>query len=136
MSGPNNSMMEDDANRWLVYAQDDLKTAQLLLERSEIAPWVSCFHAQQAAEKALKSLLVRHQRAFPKTHDLLTLKRLLPAGTNLNVTDSDLALLGAWAVEARYPGALPDATNLDARRACDAARAIVDAALRDDESFD
>ncbi len=38
--------------------------------------WPVSFHAQQAAEKALKGLLTRHQIEFEKTHNIGELLRL------------------------------------------------------------
>jgi HEPN domain-containing protein len=64
-----------------------------------------CFDAQQAAEKALKAILVQRQVAFPKTHalaDLLTL--VAKAGIELPADVADATLLTPYAVEARYPG--------------------------------
>ena len=43
--------------RWLRYAGDDLRTAEVLLEPGSV-PRISCFHAQQAAEKSLKAIFV------------------------------------------------------------------------------
>lgn len=40
------------SSRWFSYAYDDLKLAKLALK--EDIPHFACFHAQQAAEKALK----------------------------------------------------------------------------------
>jgi hypothetical protein len=48
----------------------------------------------------------------------------MPAGLD----NADLVELSAWAVEARYPGDLPDATAADARTAVAGARAILVAA--------
>ncbi len=55
------------AKRWLTKAVDDLEAARLVLDAADrIDPWVATFHAQQAAEKALKALLVRDQVSFPR----------------------------------------------------------------------
>jgi len=47
--------MKEEAKRWLTFAQEDLKVAELVLEES-IYNQV-CFHSQQAGEKALKALI-------------------------------------------------------------------------------
>ena len=43
--------------RWLRYAKDDLRTAEMLSEQGGV-PRISCFHAQQAAEKSIKAIFV------------------------------------------------------------------------------
>lgn len=44
-----------EAVRWMRAARDDMKTAEVLAQAQQYAH--SCFHAQQAAEKACKALL-------------------------------------------------------------------------------
>lgn len=80
--------------------------------------------AQQAAEKALKALLVFLQIEFPKTHDLDLLRTLLPSDLK-NDAVSDLAELTQWAVEARYPGDWPEAAVSDAQRAVATAQSVL-----------
>ncbi len=46
-------------------------TADILLE-------TLCYHAQQAAEKSIKAVLLSHSVAVPKTHNLKVLLELLP----------------------------------------------------------
>lgn len=119
--------IREEAHRWLSYARDDLQAAEVLLESREAAGRIACFHAQQAAEKALKSLLVLRSTPYEKTHDLVALHRLLPPGAEVGVDDAALAELSEWAVEPLYPGDAPTATREDARRAVVQARSIVDA---------
>src|SRR5262245_36549096 len=47
-----------DAARWLAKAEEDLAVARLLVQSDSPVRWAACFHSQQAAEKAIKSLLV------------------------------------------------------------------------------
>ena len=51
-------------------AEQDLNAAGSLLRSASGLQAVVAFHAQQAVEKYLKALLVRHQVYFPKTHDI------------------------------------------------------------------
>jgi len=120
-----------EALRWLSTEKEDLHGAAAMLERDDVAPRLACFLAQQAAEKALKARLIGHGIAFPRIHDLLALRALLPAYESAGLDDADLAELSAWAVEARYPGDLPEATSADARTAFADARAIIDTARGD-----
>ena len=62
---------------WVTKAAQDFAGAErLAAEGTEFRDLVA-FHAQQAVEKYLKALLVRHQIEFSKTHDIENLLRLL-----------------------------------------------------------
>jgi len=107
----------EESDRWLAFALDDLQSAQVLFDDGSVAPRQSCWLAQQAAEKALKAVLVESGLSFPKTHDLERLVSLI-GHDRLQVKDpSDFAELSAWSSEARYPGDWPDPTRVDAHRA-------------------
>jgi HEPN domain-containing protein len=64
-----------------------------------------CFDAQQAAEKAIKAVLVHIGAEFPKTHDI---NRLLTIGaaSGLAIPDEirEADRLTRHAVQSRYPG--------------------------------
>lgn len=64
-----------------------------------------CFDAQQAAEKAVKALLLHMDVRFPYTHDLADLLTLVQQNEQ-PVPDSvkEAAALSEYAVETRYPG--------------------------------
>ena len=68
-----------EAQRWLRFAAEDLDAAQRLLADRASAPRHVCWHSQQAAERALKAVLVLEGIDFPFTHDLNALRNLLPA---------------------------------------------------------
>jgi HEPN domain-containing protein len=114
----------EEARRWLRFAHEDLRAAETLLQGSDSIPRHVCWLAQQAAEKALKAVLVFLQIDFPKTHDLDALRNLIPDGWQLKPDHPDLASLAEWAVEARYPGDWPEAVERDARLAVEKARAV------------
>lgn len=114
--------------RWLRYARDDFSAAEEL-KSSGIPARISCFHAQQAAEKAMKAVFVLEQVDYPYTHDLVKLVEALPPGWTLEVSRADLANLSRWAVESRYP--MLDETNSgDLDRALMAARAVLEELTR------
>lgn len=115
-----------ETQRWLRYAQEDLLAAEAMVEASGVAPRHVCWLAQQAAEKALKTVLVYLQIDFPYRHDLDALRNMIPDGWNLKQAHPDLAVLTEWAIEARYPGDWPEATDDDAHFAVQQARAIFD----------
>jgi hypothetical protein len=57
----------DLVRQWIGKAEQDLTAAEILLMSATRLPSVIAFHAQQAVEKYLKAILVRHQVYFPKT---------------------------------------------------------------------
>lgn len=74
------------------------------------------FLAQQAAEKALKAVLVRHDVRFNRTHNLGELLRLAEQVTpGIQRQLRDATELTPSAVDARYPG-LPPLDREEARR--------------------
>ncbi len=117
--------------QWLRYAGEDIGAAEALLEREELPPRLACFHAQQAAEKSIKSIFVFLQVDFPFTHNLDRLRDLLPDGWTVKEDFPDLASLSEWAVEPRYPGDLREATQEDAEAAIEKARAVYETTMKD-----
>lgn len=79
----------------------------------------------------MKAVLVFLQIDFPRRHDLDALRNLVPAGWRSREDHPDLASLTEWAVEARYPGDWPDATESDARAAFEQAQAVCSSAATD-----
>lgn len=124
-------MNAPEAARWLAYARADLEVAQGLLGDSRKYPRHVCFLAQQAAEKSLKAIFVLLNQEFPYTHDLDRLRDLLPDGWGVKTAQPDLADLSVWAVEARYPGDMPDVVEAEARAALQKATAIYHSILAD-----
>lgn len=79
-----------------------------------------CFHAQQAAEKMMKAVLIERGAGFPKTHDLNVLAGLLSScGAAWSPDPRDFNTLAPAAVDYRYPGMSAGAE--DAREAVAAA---------------
>ncbi len=113
-------MNAPEARRWLAYARSDLDAGHALLHNPDHYPRQVCFLAQQAAEKALILLEIE----FPFTHDLDRLRDLLPEGWRVKSERPDLADLTIWAIQARYPGDMPEVVEADARAALRTAEAI------------
>lgn len=89
---------------WIKKAENDLKTAKDELSTEDPATDTICFHAQQCAEKYLKSYLIFHQKQFGRTHiiaRLVELCRGLDPGFE-EILDFDAGILSSYAVEARY----------------------------------
>ncbi len=93
----------EEARRLLRLARRDLGTFNLLLTLPQAELAALGFHAQQAAEKALKAATVRAGLAVPRTHDLAALGAALSQhGLELPLAIDDLRLLNPFAVEFRY----------------------------------
>ena len=110
--------------RWLRYVEEDLITAETLLKQPHVPPRQACWHAQQAAEKALKAVLIFLQIDFPRTHDLDALQNLVPDSWHLKTAYPDLSDLTRWVTEARYPENMREATKADASTVVEQARAV------------
>ncbi len=109
---------------WLRYARSDLELARLspppgvLLENL-------CFHAQQAAEKGLKAVLLAQGTPFPRTHSVGTLVDLLPEGVSAPRELEDAASLTDYAVMSRYPAATEPVDEEEYQEAVRLAEAVV-----------
>lgn len=99
-----------DPHEWLRFAQADLAASRLLLTDAGLPARMACFHAQQAAEKALKASLIDGGIRFRTTHDLVVLVDLQAEPLRSAISALDLQQLQQWAVDARYPADLPAIT--------------------------
>ncbi len=88
---------------WLRYARSDLELARTI-RPAEVMFEGLCFHAQQAADKALKAVLIAKCVPPPKTHNIRTLLDLLPVEIIAPREIEDAASLSDYAVTSRYPG--------------------------------
>ena len=88
---------------WLRYAYSDLELARVKRPPKVLFEGL-CFHAQQAAEKALKAVLIAKGIPPPKTHNIRTLLDLLPQDINSPKEVENAASLTDYAVTNRYPG--------------------------------
>ena len=113
-----------ETQRWLRYAREDLEGAETLLEGRVVVARHICWLAQQSVEKAIKAILVFLTLDFPRRHDLDALRNLVPDDWQVKTEHTDLAALTEWAIEARYPGDWPDATEADAHAAVTQAQAV------------
>ena len=110
---------------WLRHARSDLAVAS-----QRVAPEVLletlCFHAQQAAEKSLKAVLVERGIVFPHTHDLARLVTLVKtAGIHWPDRLDAAVALSEYAVEARYPGPTGEITDEEYGAAVRLAREVL-----------
>jgi HEPN domain-containing protein len=115
-----------EVRQWLIKAERDLLVADRAAHQPPPLLDVAVYHAQQAAEKALKAFLTWRDEPFRRVHDLGELTRqcagLDPDFLTLQVT---AALLTPYAVAFRYPGAVLEPSAPDAEAALLAAREAV-----------
>src|SRR5258708_33447686 len=115
-----------DPESWLRRARSNLARASEGRSRPEVLYEDLCFDAQQAAEKAVKAVLVSRGVEFPRTH---VIERLLDlaqaAGAAVPSEIRDAAALSEYATHARYPGGGEDVDEPEYRTAVRLAEHVV-----------
>lgn len=123
--------MNEEAERWLRFAREDLRMAELALQEEIFNQ--TCFHSQQCAEKVLKGLVTLLGAPPPRTHRLVDILSLLDPTTFAKIA-MDIQLLDRFYIPSRYPDALPGSlpdglpTRQDAKEALATARQVLDVA--------
>ncbi|MEW6216691.1 MAG: HEPN domain-containing protein [Candidatus Bipolaricaulota bacterium] len=116
----------DDPREWLRRARSSLLKAQRAFGVSGVYLEDLCYDAQQAAEKALKAVLIHLNKPFPYVHDLAVLiARLEEAGVGVPERMKLAAGLTDYAVEARYPGAFEPVTQDEYKEAVELAEEVL-----------
>lgn len=110
--------------RWLQYARGDMAMAEQPMS-ADVPYLLRCFHAQQAAEKSVKAVLLCFDVAFPPTHNLSVLFALLPEDVPPPQDLAGIVGLTVYAVSARYPDEIDEATEAEHREAVALALAAV-----------
>jgi len=92
-------------NEWKQKAENDLRTAEIVLSTENPPTDAICFHAQQCVEKYLKSYLTSRDVTVEKTHDLTRINNIcIGIDTDFEELSDNAELLSGYAVEIRYPG--------------------------------
>ncbi|MCL5104142.1 MAG: HEPN domain-containing protein [Armatimonadetes bacterium] len=120
--------------QWVSYADEDLKLATYALNMDEECPYkLVAYHAQQCAEKYLKSFLVMRGVDFPYTHNIARLLELCnDAGAGTEELQ-DAEELTPYAITTRYPGEDEEVSLDEASLAIDTAvhvRKVIRRSLR------
>ena len=121
---PPDNTRADAPERWLKNARADLALARVDLPPGGMLEHL-CFHAQQAAEKSIKAVLLALGIDIPFTHNLQALLDRLPSDLEapndlMNVVD-----LNPYAVVTRYPGEIEPITNTEYEEALRLAERVV-----------
>ena len=95
----------NEAQKWMSQAQEDLKAAACLFQNAHYS--FTCFHCQQAVEKALKAVLFaegRLKNSDLEAHDLLTLAyRVSGIDERFQVIPNMVASMHEYYIKTRYP---------------------------------
>ncbi|MGH2353198.1 MAG: HEPN domain-containing protein [Chloroflexota bacterium] len=101
---------------WIRYARADLALAGVPLPENGM--WETlCYHAQQAAEKAIKAVLLHYHTEFPSIHNIERLVALLPPDLERTGTLSAAGQLTCYAAVMRYRVSEPLVTEAEYRNA-------------------
>lgn len=115
----------DDPREWLRNARSDLAFAKARIPGTQ--PEHHCFHAQQAAEKAIKALMIACGIEFPYVHDLKVLLTMLAdVGEEIPEPVRRAEELSRYAGKTRYPGHGEPVTDEERREALNIAGAVVE----------
>jgi HEPN domain-containing protein len=116
----------DDPAEWLRRAKSNLIRAREDIRLPGVAKEDLCFDAQQAAEKAVKAVLIHLGIRFPYIHDLAALLALVEEhGESLPPHVKEAARLTRFAVETRYPSFDEPVTQEEYEQALATAEAVV-----------
>jgi len=117
----------DDPVEWLNRARSNLTRAREDARLDGVYLEDLCFDAQQAAEKAIKAVLIRRGIEFPYVHDLGRLFTLLEEN-GLEVPQNVRAAetLTPYAAIARYPTLFEPVTREQYLRAVELAEAVLE----------
>lgn len=113
---------------WVEYAQADLVIALEWRVRPETIPeWAACYHAQQAAEKALKAVLIAAGRSYPFTHDIrILLDACEKAGDAWSAEIRESEILVSYAASSHYPSKARSLERKEAEHAIVLAQRVLD----------
>lgn len=101
--------MKNETRKWLEYADENLRSAQILMDSGLYNPCLQ--NLQQGVEKWMKAVLVELSGKFIKTHSIAKLKHELEEiGTLFDITDDECDLLDTIYLPSKYPvvSAIPD----------------------------
>ena len=116
----------DDPREWLNRARSNLARARADIDVPGVYLEDLCFDAQQAAEKAIKAVLISLNVRFPYVHDLATLLHLIErSGLALPQGIKDADVLTHFAFETRYPGTEEPVSREEYKKAVAIAEAVV-----------
>lgn len=115
MTGPREELA-DRARQWMEYAEADLRGARHLMTMPDCPNWMVAYHAEQAAEKALKAFLVHKEVDFPPTHNITMLREFCSQFGDWALELEAADELTRFAAAARYPSLGLDLSSREIER--------------------
>lgn len=114
----------DDPREWMNRARSNLALAKNRVAGAYLEDL--CFDAQQAAEKAIKAVMIAREIEFPYVHDLGSLLSLLEdAGEPVPEAIRTAVSLTTYATTTRYPNVGEPVAEREYREAITIAEAVV-----------
>lgn len=94
--------MKKDTEIWLKYAEENIRSAEILLESGIYNP--SLQNSQQAIEKLMKAVLIEKSIGLTRTHNIRELFGCLES-INIQpaITDDDIDLIDSIYLPSKYP---------------------------------
>ena len=124
---PRKTRSATDPQEWLRRARSNIARARDDSGVPEVLYEDLCFDAQQAAEKALKAVLVDLKINFPKVHSISHLIELLEKGkVRVPAPVKNASALTHYAVANRYPGVSEEVTRKEYLKAVGLAEKVLD----------
>ena len=123
---PPERMAPDDPRAWLNRARSNVLRAKADIRLSDVYLEDLCFEAQQAAEKAIKAVLIRLAVRFPYVHDLTALLTLVEqSGIAVSESVREAGRLTRFAIVTRYPGLAEPVTREEYEQAVAIAESVL-----------
>lgn len=114
----------DNPREWMNRAHSNLVMAKSIIPHIYLEDY--CFNAQQAAEKAIKAVMVLRGIEFPYIHDLTRLMSMLEAnGETIPDLVRRAAVLTRFAAQTRYPSVEEPVTEQEYTEAIAIAEAVL-----------
>jgi len=110
---------------WIERAKSNLELAQAKIIR-HIYYEDLCYQSQQAAEKALKGLLIYYGVEPEFTHNIEILLKEIKKFTDIPENIKEAALLTNYAVQTRYPGEYDEITKEEYEKSIKIAKDCLD----------
>ncbi|MBN1932066.1 MAG: HEPN domain-containing protein [Desulfobacterales bacterium] len=94
--------MKDETRIWLRYAEENLKSAGILLKSHLYNPCLQ--NVQQCVEKSLKAILIEKSIKLQRTHDILGLRNLLhDKNITVDIDENECDFLNSIFLPSKYP---------------------------------
>lgn len=127
---PHDPELIEATRAWLLKEDEDLQVADVALRAKRMLTNGVTFHAQQAAEQAMKAFLTWNKTPFGKTHLLAEVGRACcEIDPTLEQTVRRAVPLTEYAWKSRYPGEWTEPTHEEAVQAVVLAQSLFTAVV-------